>query len=125
MTRQRTLIGQIIRQNCGRHLTADEIYAQARQEMPALARGTVYRNLKLMEQAGEVVRLELPDGPDRYDAALTPHAHLYCDRCGCLQDVALPDLTAQLEAGIGAPVHRYLLLVHTLCPACRSRQAPC
>ena len=35
-------------QKSPRHLTADEIFAQARREMPNIARGTVYRNLKLM-----------------------------------------------------------------------------
>ena len=28
----------------------------------------MYRNLKLMELDGEIGHLEMPDGPDRYDA---------------------------------------------------------
>ena len=51
MTRQRRLILELMQQS-PRHLTADEIFAQARTRMPNIARGTVYRNLKLMEQAG-------------------------------------------------------------------------
>ena len=47
MTRQRRLILDLM-QKSPRHLTADEIFAQARREMPNIARGTVYRNLKLM-----------------------------------------------------------------------------
>ena len=53
-------------------MTADEIFAQARQQMPNIARGTVYRNLKLMEQAKEIARLEMPQGPDRYDKTSAP-----------------------------------------------------
>ena len=49
MTRQRRLILELMQQS-PRHLTADEIFAQARTRMPNIARGTVYRNLKLMEQ---------------------------------------------------------------------------
>ena len=49
--------------------------------MPHIARGTVYRNLKLMELDGEIGHLEMPDGPDRYDANPTPHGHLLCDSC--------------------------------------------
>ena len=69
MTRQRALILEIMRSTPG-HLTADEIFAQARQRMPNIARGTVYRNLKLMEQDHEIARLEMPSGPDRYDLSL-------------------------------------------------------
>lgn len=118
MTRQRALITQII-QAQPRHLTADEICAAARRQMPTLARGTVYRNLKLMEDAGEIRRLELPSGPDRYDRTTAPHGHLYCDACGALRDMPMDDLQQQLEAAVGAPVRGYQLTVHYLCPDCR------
>ena len=52
MTRQRALISGIMREKCPEHLTADEIFSHARQAMPHIARGTVYRNLKLMELDG-------------------------------------------------------------------------
>lgn len=74
MTRQRALILGIMREKCPEHLTADEIFSHARQAMPHIARGTVYRNLKLMELDGEIGHLEMPDGPDRYDANPTPTA---------------------------------------------------
>lgn len=61
MTRQRALILGIMREKCPEHLTADEIFSHARQAMPHIARGTVYRNLKLMELDGEIGHLEMPD----------------------------------------------------------------
>ena len=42
MTRQRALILEIL-QHSPKHLTADEIFAIAREKMPGIARGTVYR----------------------------------------------------------------------------------
>ena len=74
MTRQRALILDIMREKCPEHMTADEIFSHARQAMPHIARGTVYRNLKLMELDGEIGHLEMPDGPDRYDANPSPPA---------------------------------------------------
>ena len=59
MTRQRALILGIMREKCPEHLTADEIFCHARQAMPHIARGTVYRNLKLMELDGEIGHLEM------------------------------------------------------------------
>ena len=47
MTRQRALILEIMREQHTRHMTADEIFCEARQVMPHIARGTVYRNLKM------------------------------------------------------------------------------
>jgi len=91
MTRQRALILGIMREKCPEHLTADEIFSHARQAMPHIARGTVYRNLKLMELDGEIGHLEMPDGPDRYDANPTPHGHLLCDSCGDLADLPVAD----------------------------------
>lgn len=118
MTRQRALITQIIREQPV-HLTADEIFCRARQRMPGLARGTVYRNLKLMETAGEITRLEMPDGAYRYDRTTQPHGHLYCDGCGTLQDLPLAGLQRELEHRLGTSVRSYQLTVHYLCPACQ------
>ena len=83
MTRQRALILDIMREKCPEHMTADEIFSHARQAMPHIARGTVYRNLKLMELDGEIGHLEMPDGPDRYDANPSPHGHLLTIRYIC------------------------------------------
>ena len=47
MTRQRQLIYKIIMNTEG-HLSADEIFGYAKAEMPSIALGTVYRNLRLM-----------------------------------------------------------------------------
>ena len=122
MTRQRALILEIMRSTPG-HLTADEIFAQARQRMPNIARGTVYRNLKLMEQDHEIARLEMPSGPDRYDRTTAPHGHLYCDGCRSLVDIPVGGLVRELEAAIGTEVRSYQLTVHYLCPDCRRKQA--
>ncbi|MDD6320691.1 MAG: transcriptional repressor [Oscillospiraceae bacterium] len=122
MTRQRALILNIM-QESPLHLTADEIFALARERMPGIARGTVYRNLKLMEQANEIARLEMPEGPDRYDKTSAPHGHIYCDCCGGLQDIPVIGLVREIEAVIGTEVRSYQLTIHYICPECRKKQA--
>mgnify|MGYP000184642009 FL=1 len=114
MTRQRALILEIL-QHSPKHLTADEIFAIAREKMPGIARGTVYRNLKLMEQAREIARLEMPDGPDRFDKTSNPHGHLYCDCCGSLQDLPVIGLVREIENAIGTEVRSYQLTIHYIC----------
>ena len=120
MTRQRALILNVLQASHG-HLTAEEIFVRARQTMPNIARGTVYRNLKLMEQSGEVGRLEVSDGSDLYDRTPTPHGHLLCDGCGTLSDVPVVGLVKELETAIGTEVRGYQLTIRYLCPACRRK----
>ena len=115
MTRQRALILGIMREKCPEHLTADEIFSHARQAMPHIARGTVYRNLKLMELDGEIGHLEMPDGPDRYDANPTPHGHL--------ADLPVVGLIRDIESAIGTEVRSYTLTIRYICPKCRAKNA--
>ena len=105
-----------MREKCPEHLTADEIFCHARQAMPHIARGTVYRNLKLMELDGEIGHLEMPDGPDRYDANPSPHGHLLCESCGELADLPVVGLIRDIEAAIGTEVRGYTLTIRYICP---------
>ena len=117
MTKQRRLITDILRQQQG-HLTAEQVYLAAKQEMPSIAMGTVYRNLGLMVEAGELRRVRIPDEPDRFDCILQPHEHMICERCGEVRDVTLDDLTGLLSERIGARVTSYELSIRYVCPDC-------
>ena len=101
MTRQRALILGIMREKCPEHLTADEIFSHARQAMAHIARGTVYRNLKLMELDG----------------------HLLCDSCGDLADLPVVGLIRDIESAIGTEVRGYTLTIRYICPKCRAKNA--
>lgn len=73
------------------HPTADTVYMHVRQQYPNISLGTVYRNLTLLSDIGEINRLNVGDGVDRFDADTSPHQHIVCDTCGCVQDIFLPD----------------------------------
>lgn len=118
MTQQRRIIYDVIRKS-KRHMTAEQIYLAAKQVLPTIAMGTVYRNLGLMVTAGEVLRIEIPGQPDRFDKTITPHHHCLCSCCGEVYDVAIPDLTPQLEKMLGIDVVSYDLTVHLVCDSCR------
>ncbi len=122
MTQQRRIIYDVIR-NSMRHMTAEQIYLEAKHILPSIAMGTVYRNLGLMSDAGEILRIEMPGQPDHFDKTVLPHHHCLCPRCGEVSDVPVPDLTAQLEQTLGAPVESYDLTVRILCPECRRVEA--
>lgn len=56
------------------HPTADTIYMHVRKEFPNISLGTVYRNLSLLTQQGEIQKITT-DGADRYDRHVEPHSH--------------------------------------------------
>ena len=118
LTRQRRVIHEIINARPV-HLTAEEIYEKAQQRIPGIARGTVYRNLGLMVDAGEIRRIELAGGAACYDRTVAPHAHLICSRCAAVKDLMIEGLTEKLSEMTGETVTDCDLIVYYLCEKCR------
>ncbi len=80
------------------HPTADTIYTNVRQQYPNISLGTVYRNLTLLTDLGEILRLRVGDGVDRFDADTSPHYHFVCKECGCVTDLRIPEGDNILES---------------------------
>ena len=84
---QREAIKKIV-QNTNCHPTADWIYNQTKKIIPNISLGTIYRNLKRLEEEGEMNAIY--DGNiARYDWNTESHDHLKCKECGDLVDVHL------------------------------------
>ena len=62
------------------HPSADIVYQHVREDFPNISLGTVYRNLKLLTEIGEAVKISSPDGIDRFDGFIQPHNHFFCRR---------------------------------------------
>ena len=58
------------------HPTADMVYTSIREEFPNISLGTVYRNLSLLIELGEIKKVTT-DGADRFDCQYLRYA------CGC------------------------------------------
>ena len=71
------------------HPTADTVYMHVKKEFPNISLGTVYRNLNLLTDIGEAVKISTPNGGDRFDGRLEPHNHFLCTKCGRLLDLEL------------------------------------
>lgn len=72
------------------HPTADTVYQEIRTVIPNISLGTVYRNLSLLSDRGEILRLACDGKVDRFDADVSPHYHFICKSCGCVQDIDVP-----------------------------------
>ncbi len=122
MTEQRRLITEIIRETPG-HMTAEQIYMLAKAQMPCIAMGTVYRNLGLMEQSGEIRRIPIAGAPDRYDRNVKFHEHMLCRQCGGLEDVWMGDLLDVMNGMAGVQIDSYELALYGVCTECRKAAA--
>lgn len=79
------------------HPTADIVYMNVRRQNPNISLGTVYRNLTLLADIGEISRLHLGDGVDRFDADTSPHYHFVCTECGSVTDLEMDSIENILE----------------------------
>ncbi|MDD6176225.1 MAG: transcriptional repressor [Firmicutes bacterium] len=120
MTRQRLAIEHVIRSS-REHFTAEQIYFQARRELPSLAIGTVYRNLNQMVEQGQLRRLTMPGAADRFDRFVDPHPHLICPDCGCVFDCKIDGLKDFLQQKTGVPLCSYELTLCGPCPKCAAK----
>jgi Fe2+ or Zn2+ uptake regulation protein len=96
-TRQRGVILDILRET-REHPTAEKIYNDARQVIPNISLGTVYRNLSFLQNQGLVREIRPFDGGStRFDGIVESHIHFQCLHCGILLDIGLPQGFEQLQ----------------------------
>lgn len=72
------------------HPTADVVYRNVRESFPNISLGTVYRNLTLLANIGEIARIRVGDSVDHFDYDTSPHYHFICSECGCVIDLNMP-----------------------------------
>ena len=76
MTGQRRVVAQVL-EDSEDHPDVEELYARAQKLDDAISIATVYRTVKLFEEAGILEKLEFGDGRARYeDADRDHHDHL-------------------------------------------------
>ena len=109
-----------------RHVTADEVYETVCREHPNIGKGTVYRNLGILAEEGKIRKVEIPNGPDRFDFTLERHYHVRCVECGRVFDVemdAIEDLDERVRDKHGFEFLDYDILFKGICPDCRKKAA--
>lgn len=85
-THQKEVIARIVKESCD-HPTAEMVLEKAREELPTLSLGTVYRVLKDMAKNGEIREVVCKDAPSRFDKTTVNHGHFTCVKCGKVKDV--------------------------------------
>ena len=120
MTQQRKVILEELRKH-NTHPSADEVYDMVRARLPKISLGTVYSNLEILTELGEIQTLALSGSMKRFDGVPKKHYHIRCINCGRVDDAPIAPLN-QLENELyGTTV--YTIIGHRLeftglCPSC-------
>ncbi len=124
MTRQRQVILEEIRRY-NNHPAADDIYGRVRKRLPRISLGTVYRNLDVLCELGEIQRLELSGSTKRYDGIPKKHYHIRCVCCSRVDDAPIAPLNELEDDLYGTTVFEIIghnLEFTGLCPQCARQQ---
>ncbi len=124
-SKQRLLIYNAVREN-RIHPTADDVYTILKPENPNLSLGTVYRNLNNLAESGDLLKIHLANGGDRYDADIEDHFHFVCNDCQNVFDLELPQISAVLSEV--AKEHEFEVSGHQLifngrCKKCKKKHS--
>jgi len=103
------------------HPTADVVYLNVRQQYPNISLGTVYRNLTLLADMGEILRIRVGDGVDHFDADTSPHYHFICNDCGSVIDLEMENIDSIMEtagANFGGRISGHITYFYGTCEEC-------
>lgn len=124
MTRQRQVILEELRAT-DQHPSADDLFSRVKRKLPRISLGTVYRNLEILTELGEIQTIALAGSLKRFDGMSHNHYHLRCLHCDRLVDAPI-EVVDSLERALQAKTE-FRILSHQLefvgiCPVCQTRQ---
>ncbi len=106
------------------HPTAETVYMDIKEDFPNISLGTVYRNLSLLSEWGDIQKISTSVGPDRFDGNPKPHCHFQCGGCGAVLDIPFDhqeEITAHVAKNFLGTIEGNSILFYGLCPDCKEK----
>ena len=103
------------------HPSADWLYENLRKEFPNISLGTVYRNLSLLSDLGEIMKITTDGGADRFDGNTNRHHHFICTRCHRVMDLDMPNIDEIMETAqkcCTGQIQNYVTHFYGICGDC-------
>lgn len=120
LTKQRQAVLRAVRES-DRHLTANEVFDDARRFLPGISFATVYNSLNYLKKERLIGEIRFGTNAKLYDRKLSQHDHAICNECGKLVDLelSLPDgFLKEAVARSKFKAETIELTVRGLCPDC-------
>jgi Fur family transcriptional regulator, peroxide stress response regulator len=119
-TKQREVVLRVIRES-NEHLTANEVFEDARRLLPGISFATVYNSLRYLKDAGHIAEINFGNGASRFDALTSRHDHALCTKCGKLVDMEIdlpPEVVKFATEFSKFKLESIELTLRGLCPEC-------
>lgn len=101
---RRVIVEELQKLTC--HPTADELYDIVRKKLPKISLGTVYRNLELLSEKGDILKLHVSGLQKRFDGRVDRHFHLRCTGCGSVVDLEVTELK-EIESKLDSLIEKH------------------
>ncbi len=103
------------------HPTADWVFHEVRKDLPNVSLATVYRNLNLLVESGEINEV-LCDGQLRFDANKDEHFHFICRSCKGIYDIDEARVSSpDFKLPRGYLVQDVRMDFYGVCPNCQAK----
>ena len=120
LTRQREVVLEVIL-DAAEHLTANEVFTNAKAKLPSISFATVYNSLRFLKDGGHIAEIQFGNGASRFDRMTSRHDHALCTECGKLVDIEMEHPVELVEMAAAISNFKPEFLEFTLkgtCPDC-------
>ncbi len=88
LTRPRLALARLLFDGGNRHVTAEQLHAEASAASIRVSLATVYNVLHQFTEAGLLREVVIEPGRSYFDTNIDDHHHFFCESSGVLQDIA-------------------------------------
>jgi Fur family ferric uptake transcriptional regulator len=109
----------------GRHISAEELYAEVKKINPHVGYATIYRTLRLLRECDLLQERHFDEGQARYEAmGERHHDHFICERCGKIiefENDSIERLQEMVARELKAELRRHKMELYGICADCLAR----
>ena len=112
-TRQRLALARLLFEGGNRHVTAEQLHAEARGEEIPVSLATIYNTLNQFRKAGLLREVVVDSGRSWFDTNLEDHHHFFHEATGALTDFEAEGLAVEgvPRAPAGTEIDRVEVIV--------------
>jgi Fe2+ or Zn2+ uptake regulation protein len=104
------------------YLSTFALQKKSASQKTRMSFGTVYRNLQILEEEGEIISVQTDPAVLRYDRKRVRHYHLRCKKCGRVFDIPIPyrkDFDRKAGGKSGFVIESHTVSFEGLCLDCK------
>ena len=106
------------------HPGAKWVYEELKPQFPDLSLGTVYRNIKILHEEGELGSVGVINSEERFDGVTMLHSHAICTCCGQIKDLDELKISGNFSASISDfSIDTRKIVFYGLCKGCMDTAA--